>query len=88
MAAAPGEVATMAVAAMAGKAAEMGTAAAAAAGTVAAAAAAATGGAATATVAAWGRGGGEHAEAVVPLVSLVDGWVWELLPFHNKRRSK
>ena len=65
----------MAVAAMAGKAAEMGTAAAAAAGTVAAAAAAATGGAATATVAACGRGGGEHA------VSLVDGWVWELLPF-------
>ena len=68
----------MAVAAMAGKAAEMGTAAAAAAGTVAAAAAAATGGAATATVAACGRGGGEHA------VSLVDGWVWELLPFYKK----
>ena len=65
-----------------GKVAEMGAAAAAAASMVAMAAATATGGAATATAAAWGR---EHAEAVVALVNLVDGWVWELLPAQKKR---
>ena len=60
-------------------AAEMGTAAAAAAGKVAVAAATATGSAATATAAAWGRGGGEHAAAMVAPVNLVDGWVRGLL---------
>ena len=63
----------------------MGAAAAAAASMVAMAAATATGGAATATAAAWGR---EHAEAVVALVNLVDGWVWELLPAQKKGRAK
>ena len=76
------------MAAKTGKAAEARTAAAAAVEKVAAAAAVATGSAATATAAAWGRGGGEHAEAVVALVKLVDGWVWELLPAQKKGRAK
>ena len=76
------------MAAKTGKAAEARTAAAAAVEKVAAAAAVATGSAATATAAAWGRGGGEHAEAVVALVKLVDGWVWELLPAQKKGGQK
>ena len=52
------------------------------------AAAAAPGKVAMATVATCDRGGGEHAAAVVVLVSLVDGWVLGLLPFGEGARRK